>query len=92
MIFQEIARVLKTAQSASELTEKVFGPAGLLNRLAPSRKERKQFVNSPLFDRLQTHLNELHAAEERKFAREVRKEGAAAGTTFNTSVRSRKSG
>jgi hypothetical protein len=70
-IVQEINQVLKTAQSASELTERVFGPGGFCSQLAPTQTERKKFLNSPLFARIQARLDLMHAAEEEKFAREA---------------------
>jgi hypothetical protein len=70
-IEQQIRDVLATETQAIHLSNKLFQPDGLFNRLAKTEEERRLVAQSPLFKQAQARLTVLHKKEMAEFARVV---------------------
>src|SRR5262245_46898875 len=73
----QIRDVLAGVTGAAELSDKLFGPAGLFNALAPTEPARRAVVKTDLFRQAQARFRELQHAEAAAFARAVEQAGAA---------------
>src|SRR5262245_2874690 len=74
---QQIRDVLATETHAIPLSDKLFRPDGLFNRLATNEEERRRVAQSPLFKQAQRRLMELQHKEAAEFARAVEQVKAA---------------
>ncbi len=76
-IEQQIREILTTEAHAIPLSNKLFSPHGLFNRLAKTEGERRILAQSPLFQQAQRRLSELQQAEAAEFGRTVHEAQAA---------------
>jgi hypothetical protein len=68
---QQIGEILATETNAIALSDKLFRPDGLFNKLAKTEEERRLVAQSPLFVQAQRRLTELQRSEAAKFASAV---------------------
>jgi hypothetical protein len=76
-IEEQIREALATEGSAILLSNRLFSPEGLFNRLAPTQAERERVVQSSLFKQAQERLIELRKREIAEFERAVEQAQAA---------------
>jgi len=74
---QQIREVLATEAHAIPLSNKLFRPDGLFNKLAKTEDERRIVAQSPLFKQAQRRLMELQQKEATEFAQAVKQAQAA---------------
>lgn len=65
---QQIREILATETRAIPLSDPLFHPSGLFNRLARTEEESRVVAQSPLFQQAQRRLSELQQSEAVKFA------------------------
>ena len=70
-IEQQIREVLTTETRAIPLTQRLFSPGGLFDRLAETEEERRLIAQSSLFKEALMHLNMIQRQEVEEFARAV---------------------
>jgi hypothetical protein len=68
---QQIRDVLASETHAIPLSNKLFRPDGLFNRLANTEEERRAVAQSELFKQALRRLTELQKKEAAEFARAV---------------------
>jgi hypothetical protein len=73
----EIRDVLASESNAATLSEKLFSPTGLFNRLAPTEAGRRAIVRSELFRQAQARFREMQVTEAAAFAKAVQEAEAA---------------
>jgi hypothetical protein len=66
-----IEQILENEHPATVLSELLFSPSGLFSRLAATEAERRQLVQTPLFQRAQARLTEIQRREADAFRREL---------------------
>lgn len=59
----EIRRILATETSAVRLSNMLFTPGGLFNKLYATPDEKRALLDSPLFDEANCRLSELQRQE-----------------------------
>src|SRR5438045_6568028 len=69
---KQIRDVLAAEETAISLSDKLFRPDGLFNRLAKTEAERRLLAQSPLFQEAQQRLSELQRQEVAGFMEAVR--------------------
>ncbi len=74
---QQIREVLATETRAVPLSNRLFRPDGLFNRLARTEEERRAVAQSALFREAQHRLTELQRQEAAAFVRAVEQTPAA---------------
>jgi hypothetical protein len=70
-IEEQIREVLANETQAIPLSNKLFAPEGLFNRLAATEEERRAVAQSSLFRQAQGRLMELQKKEAAEFGRAV---------------------
>jgi hypothetical protein len=68
---QEIREILATEASAISLSKKLFSPDGLFSKLAGTKDERREVVQTDLFKEAQRRLTILQKREAAAFSRAV---------------------
>ena len=68
---QKIRDVLDSESDAISLSDELFSPDGLFNRLAKSEVERRAVAQSSLFKEAQRRLSELKRIEAARFSKAI---------------------
>lgn len=68
---QQILEILATEMSAIPLSRKLFSPDGLFSKLARTKEERRELVQTDLFKKAQRRLTMLQQEEATAFTRTV---------------------
>jgi hypothetical protein len=71
-IEQQIRDVLAAETHAIRLSNRLFSPEGLFNRLAPTEEERRGVARSPLFKQAQRRFLELQRKEAADYSQALR--------------------
>lgn len=76
---RQIREILDSECDAFSLSDRLFSPGGLFNRLATTEAERRAVAASALFKEAQKRFSELKRNEAEKFSKAVEQSQHGAG-------------